>query len=398
MNEKPRIAHVLYRLDTGGMEQIVVTLINQTCQHYHHAVICLEGFSAFRERIEDPDVPCVALHKQPGKDWGCYIRLFKALKDFKPDLVQTYNIGAIDAVAIARLAGVRRIVHAERGRDASDPRGESRKYRYLRRWLAPWIDRYLAVSGELEGWLTGKVGIDPSRIVRIPNGVDVSRFISALRKKTVRPLLGAFAPPGTVLVGTVGRLDPVKDQLGLLSAFDRLRDLLPMERERLRLVIIGEGKQRSELEARISHLGLGGQVGMLGNRSDIAALLAEFDIFALSSVAEGMSVTLLEAMATRLPVVATAVGGTSEVVLPGETGILVPASNPQELAQALAGYVMDETLRVRHGVAGRLRVETQFSLSAMVSAYTALYDELLSDSTRYPQTAVEPRVAGHRER
>jgi len=190
----------------------------------------------------------------------------------------------------------------------------------------------------------------------------------------------------------------VKDQLGLLSAFDRLRDLLPMERERLRLVIIGEGKQRPELEARISHLGLGGQVGMLGNRSDIAALLAEFDIFALSSVAEGMSVTLLEAMATRLPVVATAVGGTSEVVLPGETGILVPASNPQELAQALAGYVMDETLRVRHGVAGRLRVETQFSLSAMVSAYTALYDELLSDSTRYPQTAVEPRVAGHRER
>ena len=398
MNGKPRIVHVLYRLDTGGMEQIIVALINRTSHRYRHAVICLEGFTAFREQIEDPGVTCVALHKKPGKDWGCYLRLWRALKNLKPDLVQTYNIGALDAAAIARLAGVRRIVHAERGRDAADPRGESRKYRFLRRGLSPWIDRYLAVSRDLENWLTERVGIAPSKVIHIPNGIDVTRFAPAPRQKAARPLLGAFAPPGTLLIGTVGRLDPVKDQLGLLSAFDRLGDLLPAERDRLRLAIIGEGRQRPELETQIKRLGLTGRVSLLGNRSDVAALLAEFDIFALSSMAEGMPVTLLEAMAAGLPVVATAVGGVGEVVLPGETGRLVAAGDPHAFAEALAGYVRDTVLRGRHGIAGRHRVESQFSLSAMLSAYTTLYDGLLNGRGHLPQNVADTSVTGRKVR
>jgi len=398
MNATPRIVHVLYRLDTGGMENILVTLINQTCQRYRHAVICLEGFSAFRERITDPDVPCVALHKKPGKDWGCYLRLWRTLKDLKPGLVQTYNIGAIDAALIAWLAGVQRVVHAERGRDAADPQGESRKYRYLRRGLSPCIDRFVAVSRELEDWLIAKVGIPQSHVVHIANGIDTTQFIQATLEKENRPLLKAFAPPGTLLIGTVGRLDPVKDQSGLISAFNHLCEMLPEERDRLRLVIIGEGKQRPELETQITHLGLGDQVRLLGNRSDIAHLLAEFDIFALSSVAEGMPGVLLEAMASGLPVTSTNVGGVSEVVLSGVTGKLVPMGDPLALAEALSEYVLDSNLRVRHGAAGRERVETAFSLSDMVSAYTALYDGLLGNPTRYPQTTVNSGVAGRRDR
>jgi glycosyltransferase involved in cell wall biosynthesis len=174
VNEKPLIVHVLYRLDTGGMERVLITVINHTQSRYRHSVICLDGFGALRQQIADPDVACLALNKKLGKDWSCYFRLWKALKRLKPDLVHTYNFGALDAALVAKLAGVRRVLHAERGRNADDPNGESRKYRNLRRWLAPFIDRFLAVSRDLRDWLTDKVGIDPSRVVYIPNGIDAA--------------------------------------------------------------------------------------------------------------------------------------------------------------------------------------------------------------------------------
>lgn len=114
MSGKPLIAHVLYRLDTGGMERVLITVINHTHSRYRHAVICLEGFGALRQQIADPQVICLALNKKAGKDWGCYFRLWKALRALKPDLVHTYNLGALDAAPVAKLAGVRRVLHAER--------------------------------------------------------------------------------------------------------------------------------------------------------------------------------------------------------------------------------------------------------------------------------------------
>ncbi|MFC5524276.1 TIGR03088 family PEP-CTERM/XrtA system glycosyltransferase [Rhodanobacter ginsengisoli] len=397
MNGKPLIAHVLYRLETGGMERVLVTMINRTQLQYRHAVICLDGFSALREQIEDTNVPCLALNKRPGKDWPCYFRLWKALRKLKPDLVHSYNFGALDAAPVAKLAGVRHIVHAERGRNASDPRGESRKYRNLRRWLLPFIDRYLTVSRDLQDWLTEKVGIDPSRVVFIPNGIDPANYVIAPRKNEVRPILSSFAPPGTIVIGSVGRLDPVKDQAGLVSAFNLLCESLPDVRERLRLVIVGEGPQRSMLEAQITDLGLSEQVYLLGNRNDVPAILPEFDIFALSSIAEGMPGVLLEAMAAGLPVAATEVGGVSEVVSSGVTGLLVAASSPHALAKALANYVSNEALRSRHGHAGRARVEAGFSLNEMVSAYTALYDELLHGGPARPHSKPASELTERKE-
>jgi sugar transferase (PEP-CTERM/EpsH1 system associated) len=398
VNRKPLIVHVLYRLDTGGMERVLVTLINRTRQHYRHAVVCLDGYGDLRNQIESPDVRCLALNKKPGKDWRCYFRLWRALRMLKPDLVHTLNVGALDAAPIARLAGVRRVVHAERGRDASDPRGESRKYRLMRRWLLPFIDRYLAVSQDLQRWLIDKVGIPASRVVCIPNGIDLAVFAPAARARDTRPLLGSFAAPGTVLVGTVGRLDAVKDQVGLITAFDQLCEALPQERERLRLVLVGEGPKRSVLEAQIARGGLSNQVRLLGNRTDVAALLAEFDVFVLSSIAEGMPGVVLEAMAAGLPVVATAVGGVGEIVSSGATGKLVPAGDPKALAAALASYVLDDELRVRHGSAGRARVETRFSLQTMLASYTEFYDGLLNQ-THHPhqQGVVAAHSAGHEE-
>lgn len=378
MSDKPLIAHVLYRLDTGGMERIALSIINRTHEHYRHALICLAGYGALRNEIADAGVPCLSLDKRPGKDPGCYLRLWRALRMLRPNLVQTYNIGALDAAPIARLAGVSQVVHAEHGRDVTDPLGSNRKYRLMRRWLQPLITRYVAVSDDLQCWLRDEVGIAPSKIVCILNGIDTSMHAPNAGAHQARPLLGTFAPTGTLLIGSVGRLDAVKDQAGLIEAFRVLCDSNPTTALRLRLAIVGEGGKREDLERQIERTHLGNQVRLLGNREDVAALLAECDVFALSSLAEGIPLTILEAMAAGLPVVATHVGGVGEVIVDDVTGTLVPPSDPAALAAALGRYVQDQDLRQRHGRAGRARVEAKFSLSAMVSAYTDLYDALLA--------------------
>lgn len=386
MSDKPLIVHVLYRLDTGGMERIVVSLINATRDRYRHAVITLAGFGVLRREIEGTTVACVSLDKRPGKDWPCHFRLWRVLRALKPDLVQTYNVGTLDLALVVRLAGVHRLVHAEHGRDVSDPDGENPTYRRLRRWMSPLIARHVVVSNDLKTWLIQRVGIRPSKVVYIANGTDLAVFDTAGHEPKTRRLFGDFAPPGSVLIGNVGRLDKVKDQSGLLLAFKLVRDVAG--HGTCRLIIAGDGPQREALERHVAELGLTDSVRLLGDRQDVPQLLAECDVFVLSSIAEGMPVTLLEAMATGLPVVATDVGGVATVVASGVTGTLVPAGDPPALASALGTYVDDEILRRRHGDAGRKRAVAQFGLPAMVSAYVTLYDELLGRSA----LAVQPRA------
>lgn len=375
MNEKPLIAHVLNRLDTGGMERIIVSLIKATGDRYRHAVIEVAGAGALRGEIENSVTAFLSLEKKPGKDWPSYWRFWRALRRLKPDLVQTYNIGTLDLAPIVKLAGVPRLVHAEHGRNAADPEGKNPKYLRLRRWMAPLVDRYVAVSADLQRWLVERVHIKTSKVAYIANGIDVAAFELPRDVSTPRPCLGDFAPPGTVLIGHVARLDKVKDQAGLLSAFKLLSEADGSAD--CRLVIIGEGAQRQALEGQIAELGLQKKVRLLGNRHDVAKLLTECDVFVLSSIAEGMPVTLLEAMAARLPVVATDVGGVALVVEAGVTGTLVPAGDQSAMAQALLTYATDETLRRQHGDAGSARVTERFGLGAMAGAYVTLYDKLL---------------------
>jgi sugar transferase (PEP-CTERM/EpsH1 system associated) len=396
VTEKPLIAHVLYRLDTGGMEQVAISVINGTDKRYRHAVICLAGVGAVRKRIENADVPCLSLDKRPGKDWACYFRLWKTLRRLRPDMVQTYNIGTLDVAPVAWLAGVRRVVHAEHGRDAADPDGTNRRYRAMRRWLQPFVARYVAVSRDLQNWLVDAVGIRESRVTYIANGIDVARFDAARVRPEPRRLLGDFAPEGAMVLANVARLDEVKDQACLITAFKLLREMASVGHVDMRLVIAGDGPQRAELQQQIEQLGLAESVRLLGNREDVPELLAACDVFALSSIAEGMPVTLLEAMAANLPVVSTKVGGIASVVESGVTGTLVPARDPRALANAMAAYVADRDLRRQHGSAGHARATTRFSLRAMIAAYTALYDGLLNPRRAVVQLHEGPTL-GRRE-
>lgn len=372
--QPPLVVHLIYRLDFGGLETLLVDTINRMpAERYRHAVVCLAGYTEFAGKITRPGVELFDLGKRPGLSLSTHADFFKLMRRLKPAILHTYNLSAIEYAATAALAGVPVRIHAEHGRDAGDPQGRNRKHNLLRRLLAPVVDCYVPVSGDLRRWFRDVVGIPEAKNLLINNGVDTAKF-SAPRAGAPQEAWNAQA--GNFVIGTVGRLQAVKDQVTLVDAFAALRAHLPQHAARLRLVIVGEGPMRPALEARIAAAGLGDAVFMPGARNDIARLMQTFSVFALSSIAEGTPVTLLEAMATGLPVVSTAVGGIPALVADGATGMLAPAGDAQALARAFAAYVENESLAAQHGAAGRARVENEYSIVTMLSAYMALYDTL----------------------
>lgn len=373
--QSPLVAHIIHRLDYGGLENGLVNLINQIPpERYRHAILCLTDFNPeFRRRIYRSDVAVYALQKREGHDWGLYWRCWSLLRRLRPAIVHTRNLATLEMQALAWLAGVRARIHGEHGWDA-DPALMSPRHHGLRRWLRPLIGQYIALSGEIATYLETLVGVAPERISRITNGVDTQRFYPGNDRS---PLPPGFAPPDALIIGTVGRLEKVKDQPNLVHAFIRLMQIIPDARNRLRLVIVGDGSLRPDLERLLAEAHLQDQAWLAGARDDVPNLLRSLDLFVLPSRAEGISNTILEAMACGLPVVATAVGGNAELVTDGETGRLVPASNSTALAAAIRTYVEDPSLLAVHGSAGRRRVEERFSMEAMMQAYLGVYDAAL---------------------
>jgi sugar transferase (PEP-CTERM/EpsH1 system associated) len=365
------LVHVIDSLAVGGAETGVVNLINATRGSFRHTVVTMTSLGPLAERLP-PEVARHCLHKRPGIDLKAIVRLAALLHRLRPAAVHSRNWGALDAVIAARLAGVRVVVHGEHGREASDPHGLDSRRNRIRKALAPLVSRFVTVSSDLGRWLVGTVGIRADKVVTIHNGVDVDHF-AAGERYAARRALGLS--DDAVVIGTVGRLDPIKDQAALVGAFAQLDDVGP----RPTLVIVGEGPCRRGLEGDIARFGLGDRVLLAGERRDIPDVLAAFDIFALPSLGEGISNTILEAMAAGLPVVATDVGGNPELVEHDVTGFLVSPASPSALSAALRAYSTDVGLATRHGKAGRERAARELSLGHMVRAYTSLYVSLCAE-------------------
>lgn len=372
---RPLIAHIIYRLDVGGLENGLVNLINRT-PRYRHAVICMTEFTDFSRRITHDAVTLHALGKQAGQDFGVYVRLWRLLRRLRPDIVHTRNLAALEGQLPAALAGVAGRVHGEHGWDVHDLDGSSRKYQFLRRLYRPLVRRYIPLSRDIERYLSRQVKVDAGKIVQIYNGVDTARFHPAPAGREDLPLAG-FAPPGTVVIGTVGRMQAVKDPLNLVRAFLYLLRRDSSAGERLRLVMVGDGPLHREAQSLLAAEGAAHLAWLPGSRDDIPELLRCLDIFVLPSRAEGISNTVLEAMASALPVVATRVGGNRELVTEGVTGELAPANDSAALAHAIEAYIRDPALRQRHGRAGRERVEGAFSIDEMVKNYVRVYESVL---------------------
>lgn len=374
----PLIAHVIHHLHIGGLENGLVNLINRIPEErYRHAIICMDDFSDFRDRLQLDDVPVIAIHKKPGWDPAAKWRLFKLFRTMKPSILHSRNLSGLDALLPAFVAGIKHRVHGEHGRDVDDLDGSNRKLQLLRRLHRPLIDRYIPLSQDLERYLKQKIGVDASRITQIYNGVDTDRFRPAQGAKPYLPVAEGFADDRSVIIGTVGRFQAVKDQMNLAEGFIQLLEQHPDHKKTARLVMIGDGPLRKPVLERLAVAGYADQVWAPGPRDDVNALLPALDLFVLPSRTEGISNTLLEAMSSGLPVIATAVGGNPELVVDGETGTLIPAADSQALADALLQYLWKPDLLKTHGSAGRKRVEAHFSITAMVDNYLSVYDRML---------------------
>jgi sugar transferase (PEP-CTERM/EpsH1 system associated) len=374
------VVHVVHRFSTGGLENGVVNLINRLPEsRWQHAVVALTSVSqTFCERVKRRDVVYVELNKRPGHGFRLYPALWRLFRRHRPVIVHTRNLAALEASVPALLAAVPVRIHGEHGWDTSDLEGASKRYRLIRRLYSPFVGRYVTLSDHLHDYLSQKVGIDASRILRIYNGVDSDRFFPASSGRS--PIAGCpFRADGLWLVGTVGRLQPVKNQVDLARAFVRSVHSSAWARERLRLVIVGEGPLRDDME-RVLREGRVRELAWLpGERDDIPDIMRGLNCFVLPSLAEGISNTMLEAMASGLPVIATRVGGNGELVEDGLTGRLVPARDVDAMARAMLVYANDAPLARRHGKAGRNRVERLFSLDRMVATYDSLYREALAE-------------------
>lgn len=380
--ERPLIAHVIHHLGMGGLENGLVNLINHLPENrYRHVIVCMTDAADFSRRLQKDGVEIFAMRKEAGQGFRVFPRLFRLFRRLRPAIVHSRNLSALDSLLPATLAGVPYRIHGEHGWDVNDLDGSSRKYQWLRRLHKPLVNMYVPLSKDLERYLRDKVLVAESKIRQIYNGVNIQRFHPVLHNRQSLPL-PSFAASDNVILGTVGRLQPVKDPLNLADAFVHLLKHRPELRSKLRLVVVGDGPLREQLQTRLFDAGVAEVVWLAGAHDDVPTLLRCFDIFVLPSLAEGLSNTVLEAMACGLPVVATDVGGNREIIRAGETGVLVPAADPVAMATALESYIHDQSRRRAHGRAGRQRVEDSFSLEKMVQSYMALYDEMLLPRAR----------------
>ena len=369
------IVHVIHHLVIGGMENGVVNLINRLPRdRFRHAVICIEDYSDFRQRIERDDVEVHALHRSKIGAWRLRWRLFALLRRLRPDIVHTRNLSGLDALLPARLAGIKTL-HSEHGFDVDNLDGRAARPVLLRRLHSPLVRHYVAVSRDLSRLMTERWGVAASRVTQIYNGVDTERF-RPIGQRCHDLLPPTLQGTGLFVVGAIGRVRPIKDQSTLLRAFAAVLSRRPEWRARLRLVIVGDGPMLELLKEEAQALGVASLVWFAGARHDVSDLLQAMNLFVLPSLMEGISNTLLEAMATGVPVLATAVGGNVELLDEGTVGETFAVGDASALAAMIENYAGNAELCARRGAAARQRAVQRFSLQAMVAKYQDIYETL----------------------
>ena len=349
-----RVVHISLGMNLGGMEKLLVEFARLTDrQRYALTFVSLQHRGELADEIESHQCPVISLDKPEGLRPAIVVRLARKLRKIKPDVVHTHNTaGYVYGVAAAAIAGVPRIIHTRHGQRFQS----SRRQTILFRGLSGLVDHVVSVSSDGRQ-LSIDEGIAATKATTILNGVDLQKFDLCVDR-----------PIGRVAV--VARLVPEKDIASLIKAIDiMIRQGAEVSLD----VMFGDGNERQKLEMLSQSLGRGDRIRFHGSRDDIFTVLSNTSIFVLPSITEGISMTLLEAMATGLPVVACHVGGNPEVVKNGETGFLVAPNQPQALADALLKLHHNPSLAKQFGSNGRARVEAKFCARKMVTAYESLY-------------------------
>lgn len=366
--KKINVMHILPSLEIGGMENGVVNLVNGLNRNvYRPLICCLEREGPFRQRLRE-DVKIYSLKQKTGIRYQLPIELMNIFKNEEITIVNTHNFyTCLYGIIAAYMAKVPVIIHGEHGLVLQD----KLRRRIVSRYLTIFADVIVSVSNDLKKTIVRDVGIRKNKIVSIENGIDTNKYDSRFYGSANRPIPGV--KNGDIVIGSVGRMSPVKDYKTLIYAFEKALKLFP----KLKLLLVGDGPAKEELQVIGETLGIGEKIIFTGSRNDVDKLYPCMDMFVLTSLSEGMSNVILEAMASRLPVIATDVGNNNELIDNGKTGFLVPVANPGELARKIYYLSSDLKNSKKMGNAGYERVKANYSLGIMVSRYEKLYGKWL---------------------
>lgn len=360
-----RVMHVVLSLAAGGTERLVIEMCRRLGPANAPVVCCLDAPGEWADELRAEGIAVRALDRRPGFRPSLARRIARLAAEHRVSTLHChhyspYVYGALATVVSPQLG----LVFTEHGR-LSDA-APSRKRRFVNPWLARLPAGIFAVSCELKRHMVAE-GFAASRVGVIYNGIAVSDRVTGEERAAARMELGL--PHDAFVIGSVARLDAVKNLASLVEAHAMLLARQP----HARLVIVGGGPEEGLLRAEAQRLGTSDAVHFLGYRADARRVMSSFDVYVNCSNYEGVSLTILEAMAAGLPVVATRVGGNPEVVVDGVTGILVPGRAAAALADAIVGLGNDAALRQQMGEAGRRRVEHDFSIDRMVGDYRHAY-------------------------
>jgi len=390
-NTNNRLVFVIEALTVGGAEHMLVAMANRLClAGWQCHVICLTTAGDLSNNLVD-GIERHVLNKKPGFDWSLPQRLRRLIKTIDPLAVNCHLWTANTWTRLSLLGCGMRIVVTEHSRDS----WKGKHYRLIDRLLASAMYRLVAVSSDTADFYRSEIGISGDKVVVINNGIDTARFRNA-DGATVRQQL---ASEGQVLIGTIGRMISAKNHLRLLNAFAQLKDEFPDAR----LVYVGDGPERCQLEAQIKAQSLDELVTLTGTRNDVAEIFKALDVFVLSSDREGHPLTALEAQSAGTPVVLTNAGGSTDAIvrsatadkgatklhqndyqlgkIPRDTagnplaaGILVEKS-AEAIALAMRELLSDDALRTAMGQTGMQQAEFQFDEDVMVGCYVALFTQ-----------------------
>lgn len=362
-----RVLHITHSLNVGGLERVVVDLTKGFRENGHIVgICCLDGKGVLGEAAEKTGISVISLNKRPGLVWQLPFRIAKVIKQGDFDIVHTHNeSGLVYGATAAVIARASRLFHTEHGKE---PEYLNKKaLQSVERLLLRRTNRVVTVSEDLRRRMVNSSGLNDERIVTIRNGIDVEEFFHPEYRNEIRESLGIRT--GSFLIGNIARLVSLKNHRFLLDVFS----ILLKECRQVRLVLVGDGPLREDLEDYAKKMGVWDSVLFLGERKDVPNLLAAFDLFVLPSLTEGLSITLLEAMASGTPVVASDVGGNPEIVEKGETGLLLPLGNTGEWIRCIKCLIEDPDKRKKFSERARVRVNKEFSLFAMVERYEEIY-------------------------
>jgi len=368
MNSKrKRIVHITFNMEIGGAEQVIYNLIEHTDpSKYEVSIICLEQpVGAFGKQLQKKGYEVTAFSRNPGVDFS----LIKNIRDH----IRLRNIDVLHChqytpyfYGIMGAAFTRcRVIFTEHGRFYPDIRKVKRVL--INPILSLFTDGITAISAATRDALIRFENFPKDKIKVVYNGIDDARYLLP-QDPNIKDSLGISEK--AYILGTVARLDPIKNQKMMIKALNIVRQKYP----ETFLIIVGDGPERKNLEQFTEELGLSSHVIFTGFREDTHLFYKIMNIFLLTSFSEGTAMTLLEAMATGLPCIATAVGGNPEIVKEGETGFLIPSDDENILAEKIIALLADENMIERMGKSGRRRFEENFTVEKMVCSYQSMYE------------------------